>query len=38
MNTAGAGIFSSDDTIAAYAAEIWGVQPVKAEIRSLHPV
>ena len=38
MNTAGAGVFSSDDTIAAYAAEIWGVQPVKAEVRSLHAV
>jgi starch phosphorylase len=29
INTAGGGIFSSDDTIAAYASEIWNVKPVK---------
>jgi starch phosphorylase len=31
INTAGAGVFSSDDTIAAYASEIWDVKPVKLE-------
>ncbi|MEY4511248.1 MAG: hypothetical protein RLZZ450_3370 [Pseudomonadota bacterium] len=29
VNTAGGGVFSSDDTIAAYASEIWNVKPVK---------
>ena len=33
INTAGAGVFSSDDTIAAYAAEIWDVKPVKMELK-----
>jgi starch phosphorylase len=28
-NIAGAGVFSSDGTIAAYAREIWGIEPVK---------
>jgi glycogen phosphorylase len=33
VNTAGGGVFSSDDTIAAYASEIWNVRPIKAELR-----
>ncbi|MDB4986737.1 MAG: glycogen/starch/alpha-glucan phosphorylase, partial [Myxococcaceae bacterium] len=32
-NTAGAGVFSSDDTIAAYASEIWNVKAVKLETK-----
>jgi starch phosphorylase len=32
MNVAGAGAFSSDATIAAYAREIWNVHPVKADL------
>ncbi|HXX68460.1 MAG TPA: glycogen/starch/alpha-glucan phosphorylase [Polyangiaceae bacterium] len=32
FNIAGASIFSSDATIQAYASEIWGVVPVKAEV------
>jgi starch phosphorylase len=38
LNIAGAGVFSSDDTIAAYASEIWQVQPVKTVMRNLQPV
>ncbi|MDB4972280.1 MAG: glycogen/starch/alpha-glucan phosphorylase [Myxococcaceae bacterium] len=34
INTAGGGVFSSDDTIAAYASEIWNVKPVKLETKS----
>ncbi len=37
LNTAGAGVFSSDDTIAAYAEEIWNVRPVKAEVHGSAP-
>ncbi|HEY6881601.1 MAG TPA: glycogen/starch/alpha-glucan phosphorylase [Polyangiales bacterium] len=33
INTAGGGVFSSDDTIAQYASEIWNVKPVKLELR-----
>lgn len=32
MNVAGAGAFSSDATIAAYARDIWNVHPVKADL------
>lgn len=32
FNTAGAGVFSSDDTIAAYAKEIWNVRPVRVTL------
>jgi starch phosphorylase len=32
LNVAGSGAFSSDATIAAYAREIWDVQPVKADL------
>ncbi len=35
LNTAGAGRFSSDATIAAYAREIWNLQPVKADLSKL---
>lgn len=34
LNIAGAGIFSSDDTIAAYAADIWDVRPVQVTLSS----
>jgi glycogen phosphorylase len=34
LNTAGAGVFSSDDTIAAYAREIWNVKPLKVDVRT----
>jgi starch phosphorylase len=33
INTAGGGRFSSDDTIAEYASDIWNVKPVKLELR-----
>ena len=32
LNTAGAGVFSSDDTIAGYAKEIWDVHPVRVSL------
>jgi starch phosphorylase len=37
MNVAGSGSFSSDATIAAYAREIWNVQPVKADLSLVGP-
>jgi glycogen phosphorylase len=37
MNVAGSGTFSSDATIAAYAREIWNVQPVKADLSLVGP-
>jgi glycogen phosphorylase len=36
-NIAGSGAFSSDATIAAYAREIWNVQPVKADLTLVGP-
>jgi glycogen phosphorylase len=33
VNTAGGGVFSSDDTIAQYASDIWNVKPVKLDMR-----
>jgi glycogen phosphorylase len=33
INTIGGGSFSSDDTIAQYATDIWNVKPVKLELR-----
>jgi glycogen phosphorylase len=33
LNIAGASRFSSDDTIRAYAAEIWKIEPVKVDVR-----
>jgi starch phosphorylase len=36
-NIAGSGAFSSDATIAAYAREIWGVEPVKADLTLVGP-
>jgi starch phosphorylase len=35
LNIAGASRFSADDTIRQYADEIWGVQPVPADVGSL---
>jgi starch phosphorylase len=35
LNIAGASHFSSDDTIRAYANEIWGIEPVKVDVRLL---
>jgi starch phosphorylase len=37
LNVAGSGRFSSDATIAAYAREIWNVQPVKADLTLVGP-
>jgi starch phosphorylase len=36
-NIAGASVFSSDATIRAYAREIWGIVPVKAELSRTEP-
>jgi starch phosphorylase len=35
LNIAGASHFSSDDTVRAYAEEIWGIEPVKVDVRLL---
>ena len=35
FNIAGASRFSSDETIRQYAAEIWGLQPVTVDLKSL---
>ncbi len=37
INTAGGGVFSSDDTIAAYAKDIWDVRAVKVDMRGAPP-
>jgi starch phosphorylase len=35
LNIAGASHFSSDDTIRAYASDIWGIEPLKVDVRML---
>ena len=35
LNIAGASHFSSDDTIRAYATDIWGIEPLKVDLRLL---
>jgi len=35
LNIAGASHFSSDDTIRGYASEIWGIEPLKVDLRLL---
>jgi glycogen phosphorylase len=37
-NIAGASRFSADDTVRQYAAEIWGLQPVRVDLATLRPV